>query len=919
VSDLNSEFGCNEFRDSAFRISQLNMPDWKPEIRRRLAKLRLAPTREAAIIEELAQHLEDCYAELLSGGATPAEAERQTWSELSGSELLQRELRRAERQVPQEPIVLGTNRRTNMMADLWQDLRFGARMLLKQPGFTVIAVLTLALGIGANTAIFSIVNAVLLRPFAYQAPERLVVLQESLSGGAGGTVSYPNFADWRTQNMVCSSMSAARPNESFNFTGAGEPERVQGRLVSAEFFSTLGIQPLRGRDFLPEEDRPGASPAAILSYGFWQRRFGANPGILGKQITLNNQSFTIVGITPPDFQYGLEADVTVPIGLQAERFRARGADPGIGVVARLKPTVSPPQAETELNLIAARLEQQYPATNTGRRVRITPLHEATVANVRQPLLILLGAVGLVLLIACANVANLLLVRASARQKEMAVRVALGASRATLVRQLLTESVLLAALGACLGILLAFWGTSLIAAQLPDGIPRLQEANVDAPVLVFTLAISLLTGLLFGLAPALQASRPNLTEGLKEGDRGSSGRRQRLRSVLVVGEIALTLALLVGAGLLIQSFWRLLQVDPGFKAQNLLTMQVSVNDPDGQQIANFFDQLQQNVRALPGVKAVAVSNGLPFVGVNRPIFIIEGRPRPEPGKDVGGARYTVSPDYFQTMGIELLKGRLFTAEDNRDRQRVIVIDEVLARRHFPNEDPLGKRLKQGPDSPSLEIVGVVRHVEQNGLEGQASNLAQIYTNFNQISLDGLPGNVRRINLLVRTEVEPLSLAGAVRAQVAALNKDQAVFNVRTMEQIVAQSVAARWFSMLLLTVFAIVALALASLGIYGLMSYSVAQSTREIGVRMALGAQASDIFKLIVGHGLVLTLGGIAIGLLASFALTRWLATLLFGVSTTDPLTFAGVALLLTLVALLACYVPARRATKVDPMAALRSE
>jgi putative ABC transport system permease protein len=895
------------------------MPEWKSEIRRRLANSKLEPTREAAIIEELAQHLADCYAELLSSGATAAEAYRRTLAELSGSELLQRELRRLDRQVTQEPIVLGAPRRTSMIADLWQDLRYGARMLLKAPGFTLIAVTTLALGIGANTAIFSIVNAVLLRPFPYQEPERLVILQESLSGGAGGTVSYPNFADWRTQNTLCDAIVAVRANESFNFTGAGEPERLQGRLVSAEFFSTLGIKPLLGRGFLAEDDRPGASPAAILSYGFWQRRFGEDPSVIGKQLTLNNQSFTVVGITPANFQYGAEADVTVPIGLQAERFRARGADPGIGVVARLKPNVSEQQAETELNQIAAELEQQYPATNTGRRVRITPLHESFVGNVRQPLLILLGAVGLVLLIACANVANLLLVRASARQKEMAVRVALGATRRVLVRQLLTESLLLAASGAVFGLLLAFSGTRLIASQLPDGILRLQEAQVDAPVLVFTLAISLLTGLLFGLAPALQASRPNLTESLKQGERGSSGLRQRLRGVLVIGEIALTLTLLVGASLLIQSFRRLLQVDPGFKAQNLLTMQVSVNNPDGQQVANFFEQLQQNVRNLPGVKSVAVSNGLPFGNVNRPIFIIEGRPLPEPGKEVGGIRYTVSPAYFQTMGIELIKGRVFTAQDTRDSQRVIVIDEVLAQQHFIDDDPLGKRLKHGPDAPSLEIVGVVRHVEQDSLDGQRSVQPQFYTNFNQISLQGMPNNVRRINLLVRTEVEPLSLVSAVRAQVAALNKDQAVFNVRTMEQAVAQSVAPRRFSMLLLTVFAIVALALASLGTYGLMSYAVAQRTREIGVRMALGARVSDVLKLVIGQGMKLAFVGVALGLVASVALTRTIKNLLFNVSATDPVTFAAIALLLALVALLACFVPARRAARVNPMIALRGE
>jgi putative ABC transport system permease protein len=896
------------------------MPDWKAEVRKRLLGLQLAPTREAAIVEELAQRHDESYAELLASGMSEADAYRHAHAELYDGGLLTHGLRRIERSTNSEPIILGTNRRTNMIATLWQDLRFGVRMLLKHPDFTLIAALTLAVGVGANTSIFSIVNAVLLRPFPYQAPERLVIVQEGESGG-GFSPSYPNFVDWRAQNTAFASIAAVRQNESFNLTGAGEPERLQGQLVSAEFFSMLGIKPLVGRDFLPEEDRAGATPAVILSYGFWQRRFGNDPGIIGQQLTLNDQSYTIVGITPPDFRYGLEVDVTVPFGLQTQRFSRRGADPGTGVVARLKPHVSQQQGESDLNMVAARLEQQYPATNKGRRVLLTPLHESFVGDVRRPLLILLGAVGLVLLIACANVANLLLVRASARQKEMAVRVALGASRATLVRQLLTESVLLAASGAALGILLAFWGGSFIAAQLPNGIPRLQEANVDARVLVFTLAVSLLTGLLFGLAPALQASRPNLTEGLKEGDRGSSGRRQRLRSVLVVGEVALTLTLLVGAGLLIQSFRRALEVNPGFKPQNLLTMQVSVNKPNGeqngQQVANFFEQLQQNVRNLPGVKSVAVSNGIPFGSTNFPPFLIEGRPVTD-GKP-SGLRYHVSPTYFQTMGIELLKGRLFTAGDTPNTPMVVIIDEVLAQRYFPNEEPLGQRLKPSADAPSWEIVGVVRHAEPNSLDAQGPAPAQFYLNFDQIPVERLPGYVRRLNLLTRTEVEPLSLTAAVRAQVAALNKDQAVFNVRTMEQAVAQSVAPRRFSMLLLSVFAVVALALASLGIYGLMSYVVAQSTREIGVRMALGAEVSDVLKLALGQGMKQALVGVALGLVASLALTRMMKTLLFGVSATDPLTFAAIALLLTGIALLACWLPARRATKVDPIIALRAE
>jgi putative ABC transport system permease protein len=872
----------------------------------RLRALRDGDAVHREIDEELRFHIDMRSEEYIRKGMSPEEARREA----------ERRFGRLTRIKEMGYEVRGGG----LVETLWQDLRYGARMLIKSPGFTLIAVITLALGIGANTAIFSVVNAVLLRPFPYESPERLLILQESVSGGAPFSPSYPNFADWRDQNTLFDSMAAVRANESFNFTGEGEPERLQGRLVSAGFFSTLGIEPLLGRDFLAEEDRPGATPAVILSYGFWQRRFGADPGVIGKQLTFNKQSFTVVGVTPADFQYGAEADVTVPIGIQAERFRLRGKDPGVNVVARLKPGVSQQQAETELNLIAARLEQQYPESNIGRRVLLTPLHESFVGDVRQPLLILLGSVGLVLLIACANVANLLLVRASARRKEMAVRVALGAGRARIIRQLLTESVLLAVLGAVLGILLAFWGTSLIISQVPDGIPRLHEARVDAPVLFFTLAISLLTGLLFGLAPALQASRPNLTEGLKEGERGSSGRRQRLRGVLVVCEVALTLALLAGAGLLIQSFRRVLQVDPGFNSRNLLTMQLSVNNADGHQVANFFEQLQREVRSLPGVKSVAVSNGLPLGGANQPPFIVEGRPRPEPGKEPVGIRYTVSSDYFRTLGIELLRGRVFAAQDMPDTQPVVIIDEVLARQYFSDEDPLGKRIRQAlPDAPSLEIVGVVRHVEHDSLDGQAPARAQFYLNFHQIPVERLPTQVRRINLLVHTEVDPSSLAPAVRRQVAALNKDQAVFNVRTMEQIVAQSVAPRRFSMLLLTVFAAVALVLAGVGIYGMMSYAVAQRTREIGVRMALGARVSDVMKLVIGQGMKLVLVGLGVGLVASIALARTIKSLLFGVSATDPATFAAIAVLLALVALLACFVPARRATQVDPVIALRGE
>jgi putative ABC transport system permease protein len=501
---------------------------------------------------------------------------------------------------------------------------------------------------------------------------------------------------------------------------------------------------------------------------------------------------------------------------------------------------------------------------------------------------------------------------------MSVRVALGANRWRIIRQLLTESLLLASIGGVLGVLLAHWGTSFIASQLPGSIPRLAEANVELRVLMFTLGVSVVTGLLFGLAPALQASRLNLTEALKEGDRGSVG-RHKLRNVLVVCEVALTLTLLVGAGLLIQSFRRVLQVDPGFETQNLLTMQVSVNNTDGNQVASFFKQVQENVRSLPGVKSVAISNGLPLGGANHPVFFIQGRPLPEPGKAPSAIRYTVSPDYFQTMGIEVIKGRVFVSQDTPSTPPVVVIDEALAQ-HFPNEDPIGQRLSQSASGgPIYEIVGVVRHVELYNLEGHAVRTPQFYLNFNQIPAERWPGLVRRINLLTRTDVEPTGLAAAVRGQIAALNKDQAVFNVRTMEQIVSESVAPRRFSMLLLAVFAVVALALAVIGIYGMLSYAVAQRTREIGLRMTLGAQRTDVMRLVIGHGMKLAVAGVVAGLIASFALTRTMRNLLFGVSATDPITFASITLLLAVVALLACWLPARRATKVDPMVALRYE
>src|SRR6058998_948254 len=555
--------------------------------------------RDRELDDEIESHLQMHIEDNLRLGMTPEEARREAMIKLGGIEST-KEAYRDQRGLP-------------MLETLWQDIRYGARMMRKNPGFTAVAVLTLALGIGANTAVFSVINATLLRPFPYENPEQLIILQERNAGGGLQDASYLNFADWRSQSASFESMAAERGGESFNFSGAGEPERLQGQIVSANFFQTLGIRPFRGRNFVAEDDRPGAVPVTILSYGFWQRRFGAEESVLGKPITLNNQSFTVIGVTPANFQFRTVADVFVPIGLSAQRFSLRGRDPGAGVVARLKPAVSMAQAESELNAIAARLEQEYPETNTGKRVRVESLHESFVGGVRLSLLTLLGAVGLVLLIACSNVANLLLVRGATRQREMALRAALGAGRWRIVRQLFGESVLLAALGGALGVMLAYWGTNLITSYLPGGVPRLREADIDSTVFGFTLGLSLLVGVVFGMAPAWQASRANLTQTLQEGGRGSTGSRQRLRSALVVSEIALTLAVLVGAGLLIRSFWRLQQVDSGFDARNVLMMQISVKAGPGEgAIAALFEQLRQKLRSLPGVKSVAVSDGLPIL-------------------------------------------------------------------------------------------------------------------------------------------------------------------------------------------------------------------------------------------------------------------------------------------------------------------
>ncbi len=801
------------------------------------------------------------------------------------------------------------------MGTLWQDLRYGARMLLKRPGFAALAALTLAVGIGANTAIFSVVNTVLLRPLPYSDPDRLMLIRETkLPQFPEFAIAPGNFLDWQSQQETFDRFEAFR-GFYYNLTGTGAPERLRASRVTAGLFPTLGVQPALGRDFLAEEDRPGSDAVVIISHGLWQRRFGGDANIVGQPLQLNGRSYQVIGVMPESLRFlDRNAELWTPIAFTDQERQNHGGH-YISAIARLKPGVTPEQAQTNLATIAARLEQQYPDTNAGWGIKLIPLFEAAVGEMRPTLWVLLGAVALVLLIACANVANLLLARASSRHKEIAIRSALGASRRRLVRQLLTESLLLALVGGAVGVLLAYWGLDLLLSLAPENLPRMRDVSLDARALGYTFAVTLLTGVIFGLAPALQSSNPDLNETLKEGGRGSTGgRRQRVRSLLVVTEVALALVLLAGAGLMLKSFWRLQQVDPGFNAENALV--VNVNLPpskyaDAQQQAAFFRQLLERTATLPGVQAVGATQSMPIINDFILGLVIEGRPPAAPGDEPSTNYYAISPDYFRAMGIPLIRGRAFTERDTTGAPRVAIVNETFARRFFPDEDPIGKRIHvtNGPET-FREIVGIVGDVRHYGLEREAP--AQAYEPYLQQPFAGM-------SIVVRTAADPANLSAAMRQEVFALDKDQPVASVRTLEEILAESVAQRRFSMFLLGLFGGIALLLASVGIFGVMNYTVAQRTHEIGIRLALGAQRRDILRLVVGQGMGLALIGVALGLVAAFAGTRVMASMLYGVSATDPLTFTGVALLLAVVAFLACYLPARRATKVDPMIALRYE
>jgi putative ABC transport system permease protein len=895
------------------------MSDWKHEIQRRLAELKLEENRESEIAEELEQHLEQRYEELIARGATAAEANRDVLAELSDVAFFTQELKRVERCLNREPDALQT-RRLKMVGDLWRDIRYGSRLLARRPAFASIAVLTLALGIGANTAIFSVVYAVLLRPLPYIEADRLVWLTEKHDQIATRWVSYPNFRDWRERNQSFDSLALIR-GWQLTLTGSEEAQSINARMVTADYFRVMRVSPLIGRTFNDELDMFGSPRVAVLSHGFWQSHFGGDTAIIGKPLTLDNESFTVIGVMPPEFQHQGPPALWVSTEQNAEPgtgWQRREDRVGGFVIGRLKEDVTLDQARSDMKSIEQQLISEYPMQNGGNAIQLATLRDSIVGNSRQSLLLLFAAVGIVLLIACVNVANLLLARAATRKKEFAIRAAMGASRWRVLRQLLIESVLLAMVGGGLSLLVARWCVDLLVRFAPETLPRMAGVTIGWRVLGFTFGLSVLTGVIFGIAPALHSSKTDLHETLKEGGRTTADAHSgRLRSAFVVAEVALAMVLLVGAGLLIKSLFRLLGSDPGFRSGNVVTMKLLPRQayPTVPQLKQFYSQILARVGALPGVEASCVLNddlpGLEPGWQNDINPEVNGEYlKIDPGDLINVDWGIVSADYFKTMGIPVKQGRSFTPEEASRGAKVLLVDEQLARQFWPRGDAIGKHIKYDSPDPH-EIIGVVGDVRNYGSE--TTGRIKIYTPFERRPLP-------RSTLAVRTAgADASSLVAAIKDEVRAVGPNVPVDEIATLEDRLAGTIAPRRFITWLLGLFAAVALLLAALGIYGVMSYSVTERTHEIGVRRALGAQDRDVLALVVRRSLTLTLMGAAIGMAASLALSRVLSSFLFGVHGIDPVTFTIVVVLMVAIALLASCVPARRAIKVDPMVALRYE
>jgi predicted permease len=813
------------------------------------------------------------------------------------------------------------------MTTLRQDLRYAIRMFLKSPGFAAIAIITLALGISANTALFSVVNGVLLNPLPYPKSQQLVAVYGNTRGVNQGAVTYLNFLDWQRETQTLSSMAIYR-NQDYNLTGTSEGERLSGYMISADFFSILGVKPVLGRTFRSDDDQVGVAPVAILGGGLWKRKFGSSPDIVGQVLILNGTSYAIVGVIPASFAfYGQDRDVYTPIGQwNHPSFRDRGVAVSAHVVGRLKPGVTLPQAQADMDVVARNLAAAFPVADKEAGITIVSMKQDIVGNVQPFLLLLLAAVGFLLLIACANVANLLLARAMGRSREFAVRAALGASQMRIIRQLFTESILLAALGGALGLLLALFGKNVVLNILPGTLPRASEISLNGSVLLFSMALSLFAALIFGLAPALKSSNVKVYEVLKESGRGSSGSRHRLQRIFVAGEVAMALLLLIGAGLMLRSLAALWRVDPGYKPSHAITFVVSMPSSPSTTPAETRARLRQfddKMLSIPGVQAVSVTLGSrPMIHDSSLPFWIEGRPKPANDNDMPQAMfYLVEAGFQQAMGITLERGRFVTAQDNENTPAVIDIDDVFARTYFANENPVGKRVHLEQFNVQAEIVGVVRHVKQwgPGADPKSAIEAQFFYPFMQLPEKMMSLAAGAVAVVLRTQGDPAAIIGSVRRAVAQLDPREVVYSVETLEDVLAASLAARRLSMILLSAFAAIALILSCIGIYGVVSHLVGQRTHEIGVRMALGAQPGDVMRLVLGQGAKMVLMGVIIGIGAALGLTRLMANQLFGVTSHDPLTFAAVALLLTMIALLACYVPARRAVRVDPLIALRYE